>query len=77
MGISTDGPLVRIFKGVGYVTALLTLIFGLSKIWDAASGYYARKAQVRQLLAEAEVQRAGSDYRAAWDTLGKATAVQS
>ena len=77
MGFSTDGPFVRISKGIGYATALLTLIFGISRIWDAASGFYARKAQVRQLLAESEVQRAGSDYRAAWDTLGKAAAIQS
>ena len=47
MGFSTDGPLVRISKGVGYATALLTLIFGISRIWDAASAHYARKAQVR------------------------------
>lgn len=77
MGFSTDGPLVRISKGVGYVTAILTLLFGISRVWDAASGYYARKAQVRQLLAESEVQRSGSDYRAAWDTLGKAVAIGS
>lgn len=69
--------MVRISKGVGYATALLTLIFGISRIWDSASGYYARKAQVRQLLAESEAQRAGSDYRAGWDTLGKAAAIQS
>jgi hypothetical protein len=77
MGFSTDGPLVRISKGIGYATAFITLLFGISRIWDSTSGYYARKAQVRQLLAESEVQRAGSDYRAAWDTLGKAAAIQS
>jgi hypothetical protein len=76
MGFSTDGPLVRISKGIGAAVTLLTLIFGISRIWDSASGYYARKAQVRQLLAESEVQRTGSDYRAAWDTLGKAAAIQ-
>jgi len=77
MGSSTDGPLVRISKGIGYATALLTLLFGISRIWDSVSGYYAHKAQVRQLLSESEVQRAGSDYRGAWDTLGKAADIQS
>jgi hypothetical protein len=77
MGFSTDGPLVRISKGIGYATAFLTLIFGISRIWDSASGYYARKAQVRDLLAAAEVQRGGADYRGAWDTLQKAAAIQS
>src|SRR6188768_3412898 len=77
MGFSTDTPLVRISKGLGYATALLTLIFGISRIWDAASAHYAKKKQVAQLLAAGEVQRAGSDYRGAWDTFEKAAAVQA
>ena len=83
MAFSTDGPLVRIFKGVGYATALLTLLFGISRIWDAGTAYYARKAQanalksqVAEMLAVAAVQRAGSDYPAAWETIEKAGAVQ-
>src|SRR6186713_996342 len=84
MAFSNDGLLVRIFKGVGYATALLTLLFGISRIWDAVSAHFARKAevaalesQVNQMLAVASVQRAGSDYQAAWETIEKAGAVQS
>ena len=74
---SPDTRTVVVFKIIGYATALLTLLFGLSRIWDATSGYYGRKAQVRQLLALGEVQRARGDYRAAWETFEKAAAVQS
>jgi hypothetical protein len=71
-----DKPLVRIFKGIGYATALLTLVFGLSRVWESVSGYYARRAQVRQLLATSEIQHSGADYRTAWETLEKAATVQ-
>jgi len=77
MGFATDGPVVRIFKGVGYATAFLTMIFGITRIWDAASDHFAKKKQVAQLLAAGEVQRAGSDYRAAWETFEKAAAIKS
>jgi len=77
MAFSTDGPVVRIFKGVGYATAFLTMIFGITRIWDAASDHFAKKRQVAGLLATGEVQRKGSDYRAAWETFEKAATVKS
>jgi tetratricopeptide (TPR) repeat protein len=77
MGFSVDSPVVRISKGIGYLTALLTLIFGISRIWDAASAHFANKKQVSQLLAAGEVQRAGSDYRGAWETFEKAAVVKA
>src|ERR1041385_1383741 len=77
MMFAMDPPIVRIFKGVGYVTALLTLVFGLSRVWSEGSAYFARKAQVAHLIATSEIQRTGSDYRGAWETLEKAVAIQS
>ena len=75
--MTSDRPIVRVFKGIGYVTALLTLAFGLTQAWNLVSGYLARKSQVREHLAASAIQRSGSDYRGAWETLEKAAAVQS
>jgi hypothetical protein len=72
-----DKPIVRVFKGVGYATAAITLIFSLSRVWESVSGHFARKAEVRQLLATADLQRSGGDYRSSWETLEKAATVQS
>jgi hypothetical protein len=73
----SDKPIVRVFKGVGYVTASLTLIFGLTQVWNAVSAYRVRKAEVRERIATSAIQRSGSDYRGAWETLEKAAAVES
>jgi len=68
MGFSSDGPIVRISKGIGYATALLTLIFGMTRTLDSDSGYFARKNQLRRFIA-ASFERAGKSSEALTDYL--------
>jgi hypothetical protein len=63
---------MRFFKVVGYATALLTLGFGLSRVWVAVADYRERQREVEELLATADVLMIGADYRDAWETVNEA-----
>ena len=65
----------RTFKVVGYLTALLTLAFGLSRIWVTVANHHHRQRQVEERLTVTKVQVAGADYADAWETLSEAEAI--
>ena len=69
-------PTARIFKAVGYATALLTLAFGVSRVWIVVTDYGERQRQVEELLATADVQLIGADYPDAWESVSAADAIQ-
>ncbi len=70
-------PVTRIFKIVGYATALLTLGFGLSRVWIAVEEHRERQREVDELLATAEVLMIGANYQDAWTTVTEAEALDS
>lgn len=65
-------PVTRIFKIVGYATALLTLGFGISRVWVAIEDYGERRHEVDELLATAEVLMIGANYQDAWESVSEA-----
>ncbi len=69
------GPLARGLKVVAAATAVLSLAFALRQAALYVTEHRARQRRVATLLATADLQRAGHDYRAAWATLGEAASV--
>jgi len=61
-----------LMKWAGYLTALLTLIFGLQQLSKQISDRASARKQMATLLNTAHVQANAHDYAAAWATIEKA-----
>ena len=65
----------RVLKWVGAGTAVLSLIFGLRTLSNLVTERRARERQIQELLGTAQQQREALDYRNAWATLDRASAL--
>ena len=66
-----------ILKWMGYGTAILSFVAGVGGVVKVASGRAEAHRQVEALLASEQIQLAGHDYAAAWQTLDRAAKVDS
>jgi hypothetical protein len=74
-GSARASPLARILKVVAGATAVLSLAFALRQAAVYVTDHRDRQRRVAALLAAAELQRGGRDYRAAWGSLREAASV--
>lgn len=61
-----SGRTARLLKIVGGVTAVLTLVFALQRVYESVSGRVARERRVTEQLRVARAQVAAGDHAAAW-----------
>ena len=65
----SENIFLKVIKGIGYITAVITLILGANQLFRLYSENAAKKAAAQEKLNVEKVQRAATDYRSAWSTL--------
>jgi tetratricopeptide (TPR) repeat protein len=70
-----DGKISDLWKWVGYITALLSLIAGVRGLTKVFTDRAEARHKIESLMASEHIQAQGHDYSSAWQTLEQASQV--